>query len=1314
MGTHRKSWGQALVEFALILPLLLLVILSIIDGAVLMQGYLTVRHAAQETVRWAIAYQPPQGECLDSNNNGQINDEPWPYCPSPGYGENLNETDTAYHQRRTQLIKMRAVEASLGLRSDIVCDGVPNDPNTVESTTCINNALGMSGMLGVQVWGQRAFEDDEQPLPLVLEDHPGLQGLPVQVRIVHNVPLIVFAPFLPQPWVRVASTAEMINEGVQVGYGNLPPPTLPPPPPLNPPGEPPPTATLPPTPTGGATPTPTPRPVNNLTLNFEVATNQLPADRDHEVIALVTDALGNGVAGAQVTFRTTAGSFDYSGQGYQTAYRNTGADGRARVTLYSNRPATANLTAWLDYNGNSVVDTNEPVDTAVKIWEASGPYLVLSDFNPSPLSWVAVDVMDHPHADNPYSLWWCPITGTVITQRLAFPVNVNLSTWDAPDVAVQIPSGVAGTYRIESHRGDGGANACGGGALVAHTAPIRIALPPPDLVIQNITIVDEDYIRPGQPITVVVTVRNTTPVQITTGPFDVDVYLNIPDRPVVRQLGIRKHWLNTLGPLESRAITTTVTVYELGIHTLWAQVDTSNYVNEGNLGGENNNVHGPVTFEAKECVPIRELSNNFSSGWTGSVVPDGYYLVEDGKLKVYPVRGTWHNADAANRRGGYSYVYQPQAVSGDFQITVRVDGVATTYEYARAGLVVQAANDFRAIRFALFKYSDAASRGIETQWRTTYGANLSSQTVANLTSPIYLRITRQGNTFRSFYSTNGTTWTQHQQQSINNMPASVIVGIGTSGLWFDGVGNTGITGFATYDNFEMCAPPGANCAPIPGRSDNFDSGLGTQWVYENTYMPPPTVSASGGTLSVTPGWGRIRDNSDGFYYFYPGLATGDFRMTVRVLSVQTNSDNAQAGLMARESLLAESAHFSAFKYRSNNNFLVWRDVTGGSHGATSGSFGFPQYLRIVREGNTFTAYRSANGETWTAYGSPRTMNLPESVYVGIATSSNDYNTNTTLAPATYDNFEICGVVNPADIPTPPPQTPPPGLLNCRELLEVRGFEGNPSTVFNVWRAGGMGAFSRTSEQYFRGTFSMRLHASLGVYPCAQSNLQPFLYQDVQLPTEVYSITTLNVSGRYLVSASNLECSAGGPDGDDVLYLRLQNTSGDPLTPLATTHIITTGNTMTNTWHLISRDLSNDANLEDFRGQTIRIYWNATHDGDYNGTFFYLDELSAQICTQWPVPDPVASTGAIGGLVRTLNQYNIPTILPGTDVWAYQQGGQTYQTRSIHDGTYHFYNLPPGAYTIHSQTWVGSTLRTATTQVTIAADEVNFNVNLLLQ
>ena len=75
---------------------------------------------------------------------------------------------------------------------------------------------------------------------------------------------------------------------------------------------------------------------------------------------------------------------------------------------------------------------------------------------------------------------------------------------------------------------------------------------------------------------------------------------------------------------------------------------------------------------------------------------------------------------------------------------------------------------------------------------------------------------------------------------------------------------------------------------------------------------------------------------------------------------------------------------------------------------------------------------------------------------------------------------------------------------------------------------------------------------------------------------------------------------------------------------------------------------------------------------------------------------------------------MPVILPGADVWAYAQGGEVFHTRSIHDGMYHFYNIEPGTYVIYAEVWMSGQLRTATTEVTLVANERNYNVNLLLQ
>ena len=1099
---HQRTKGQSMVEFALILPLLIAVMLAIIDGAFLIQGYITVNHAAREAARFAITYQPNQGECLDQDGDSITTDEPWPYCPGSGYGEDPYESDSAYYDRRVKLIKLKAVEAAVGLRTETVCDGSP-----VNSWNCIEGHLHDPGMYGVQVWGLPSFEDPAQ------EDHPGLQGLPVRVRVVHNVPLVVYGPLLDYDNVRVSASAEMINEGVQVGYGNLAPPTIPSHYTLEPPGTPQPTVTPLPTPTFGPSPTPTPLPIYHVDLNFDTATNTLPEDREHAFGARVTDPYGQAVAGVPVTLRIDAGSFQYSGTGSRRTTVTTDGDGWARSAIYANEPDIAHVDAWLDYDGDGDVDADEPHDSATKEWTilAGDPYLVVSDHNPEPDTWIGVDVYDHPYSDNPYSLWWCPVlTSTEVIERIAYPVDVEEATWDtAGTVSVKVPVGVAGYYRIESHRGDGGTNACANDSTRAtYSALLQVAEVPPDLQITNITILNPPAQRlSGYPLTLTVEIENMAPVPIVNEPFDLDLYLNLQREPSLRQLGTEKQWITDLGPYESTVLTLTLENAGFGDNTLWSQVDTTNYIEEGNAGGEENNTYGPLSFSLECGVPDPEFSDNFDSGFSSK----------------------WSTANVSYY--GDSDIDGSTSVNGSGQLEIRSKG---------------------------------------------------------------------------------------------------------SSLW---------------------------------------------------------------------------SGSNRFFYIYQPLK-GDFDARLRIINEPNTNQWAKLGLHVREDPLDRLSPYignMSTHYRSPaGEQAVYRDYYNGSADRPSNSRNYtlnlPTWMRIVRTDNTYNYYYSDAadpiGSDWVHQGSHAAPNDLNYIGIGQASYSSSYGTGT------VDDFEICTQGTGGDA-----VIHPPGLVQCEELAYIPGFEGNPATVFEYWKAGGPGAFSRTSQAFYAGSFSMRLNASLGVYPCTYNILQPYLYQEVSMPTEVYSISTLVVQAQYQVQKSNLECSLDGPDPDDVLYIRMQDLSGADMTA---PEVITTGGAISKTWQTIETDLSTGIDLADHAGETVRLYWNATHDEDYNGTFFFIDNVSAQVCTGWPIPDPVPNTASFGGLVSTLGEYNATVLLPGADVWAYARGGQVYHTRAIQDGTYHFYNVPAGSYVVIAEAWVSEDLRTATTQITVDPDDRNYSINLLLQ
>ncbi len=66
MLLQKKQKGQGLVEFALILPVLLLLLLGIIEGSRVIWAYVTVQTAAREATRFAVVGRP----FLDTNQLG--------------------------------------------------------------------------------------------------------------------------------------------------------------------------------------------------------------------------------------------------------------------------------------------------------------------------------------------------------------------------------------------------------------------------------------------------------------------------------------------------------------------------------------------------------------------------------------------------------------------------------------------------------------------------------------------------------------------------------------------------------------------------------------------------------------------------------------------------------------------------------------------------------------------------------------------------------------------------------------------------------------------------------------------------------------------------------------------------------------------------------------------------------------------------------------------------------------------------------------------------------------------------------------------
>lgn len=147
--------------------------------------------------------------------------------------------------------------------------------------------------------------------------------------------------------------------------------------------------------------------------------------------------------------------------------------------------------------------------------------------------------------------------------------------------------------------------------------------------------------------------------------------------------------------------------------------------------------------------------------------------------------------------------------------------------------------------------------------------------------------------------------------------------------------------------------------------------------------------------------------ADQFRFVYKPVA-GDVTITARVKSQDNTSEWAKAGIMIRESLDPGSKFADVVVTPAHGINFQRRPATGQNLSNTTGytdeaSGGTGYYVKLVRSGNTFTAFASASGSSWTQIGSAVTVSMTGTIYVGLAVTSHD---NSKVGSATFDNVAV--------------------------------------------------------------------------------------------------------------------------------------------------------------------------------------------------------------------------------------------------------------------------------------------------------------------
>ncbi|HVB56990.1 MAG TPA: IPT/TIG domain-containing protein, partial [Candidatus Acidoferrales bacterium] len=186
----------------------------------------------------------------------------------------------------------------------------------------------------------------------------------------------------------------------------------------------------------------------------------------------------------------------------------------------------------------------------------------------------------------------------------------------------------------------------------------------------------------------------------------------------------------------------------------------------------------------------------------------------------------------------------------------------------------------------------------------------------------------------------------------------------------------------------LSGPIVVSVAPSMNDSNPMSFQLATQplasWLDLDIGSVPSAGNASysNGVFTVN-GAGQIGGTSDAMHFVYEPLS-GDGSIVARVVSLTGSS--AVAGVMIRETLNSNASDADAFYWPYDRGVYFYDRPSTGANPTNQGSVSMttlPYWVKLVRSGNTFSAYASRTGLYWTQLGSSQTITMAQNVYVGL-------------------------------------------------------------------------------------------------------------------------------------------------------------------------------------------------------------------------------------------------------------------------------------------------------------------------------------------
>jgi hypothetical protein len=174
--------------------------------------------------------------------------------------------------------------------------------------------------------------------------------------------------------------------------------------------------------------------------------------------------------------------------------------------------------------------------------------------------------------------------------------------------------------------------------------------------------------------------------------------------------------------------------------------------------------------EAEESSLISEYAIGLPSPWLSQDIDaslPGGAAYSNG---VFTVEGS--GSDIYNTADQFRYVYQ--SGSSNCSMVAEINSVSNTDANAKGGVMIRETLNADST-FALAMVNPGG--GVQFIWRSSTGGSASSSSSVGESFPIWLEVTRSGNTFSGYYSNNGTSWTQVGTSQTISMATATQIGL---------------------------------------------------------------------------------------------------------------------------------------------------------------------------------------------------------------------------------------------------------------------------------------------------------------------------------------------------------------------------------------------------------------------------------------------------------------------------------------------------------------------------------------------------------